>query len=85
MCGQGCRSDHFRMNISTDRRKAALRPGRTRGSGGGRFDESSNAAFTVRHNDGDAVEIHSQYGEYVYEHEKMNERAKIARPCLQNA
>jgi hypothetical protein len=62
MCGQGCRSDHLRMNISTDRRKAAL-----------------------RHNDGDAVEIHSQYGEYVYEHEKMNERAKIARPHLQNS
>ena len=85
MCGQGCRGDHFRMIICTGRREAALRPGGTRGPGSVGFDEFTDAAFTVRHNAGGAVDIHSQCGEYVYEHEKVSARAKIAKPCLQNA
>ena len=31
------------------------------------------------------MNIHSQYGEYVYEHERVSARARSAKPCLQKA
>jgi hypothetical protein len=49
------------------------------------FDEFSDAALTVHPNGGGAVNIHSQYGEYVYEHERVSARATTAQSCLEGA
>ena len=49
------------------------------------FDEFSDAAIAAGRKDGGAVNINSQYGEGVYQHERVSTRATVARPCLQKA
>ena len=85
MCGQGCRGDHFRMIICTGRREAALRRRRNQGPGQRRlrriYECRVHGSPQCRWRSGHPF----QCGEYVYEHEKVSARAKIAKPCLQNA
>ncbi len=53
--------------------------------GHGRRGHHLHMNISVRHNDSDEADMHSQYGEAVYEHERVSGRAQIVTPCLQKA
>ena len=52
---------------------------------GSRVDDFRMNIVLAQQNGGGAMNIHSQYGEYVYEHERVGAHGRSVMPCLQKA